>query len=164
MRLRLAHLAIAMIFVRKHRVGYSHCTLRIRRMMYGTGEKGRRFFLFFFEGDYYSMLQRGISTAHHLAVLENTGATCEGFKVATDNSNQQEKRLLTFPRKSVFKDYVHPLLPEAASLPVVTLTAYQDMKIPCVQNIIHFQSEPTPHFCSAVAVTRQKCFLPRNSS
>lgn len=139
MQLGLAYLAIAMIFVRKHHVGT--VTVPWEFAEWCTEQKEKKegdFFHFFYEGEYYSMLQRGISTAHHLVVLENTGATCKGFTVATENLNHQ-KKCWTFLMKSVFKDYVHPLLPEAANLPVVTLTAYQDMKTPYVQNIIHFQ-------------------------
>lgn len=52
-----------------------------------------------FEGENYSMEQRGISTVYHLMVLENTDATCEDFKVAIDNLNQEETHLLNAPEE-----------------------------------------------------------------
>lgn len=52
-----------------------------------------------FKGEKYSVIQREISTVHHLTMLENTGATCEDFKVAIGNLNQQEIYLLNVPEK-----------------------------------------------------------------
>lgn len=45
------------------------------------------------------MVQRDISTVHYLLVLENAGAICEDFKVATDNLNQQERLLPNIPEE-----------------------------------------------------------------
>jgi len=47
------------------------------------------------------MVQRDISTVHHLMLLENTGATCEDFKVATDNLNQQGRRSWNGPEEKL---------------------------------------------------------------
>ena len=52
-----------------------------------------------FEGENYSMVQRSISTVHHLMVLENTDATCEDFNVVIDNLNQQDRHLLNVPEE-----------------------------------------------------------------
>lgn len=52
-----------------------------------------------FEGENYSVIQRDISTVHHLLVLENTGAICEDFKVAIENLNQQGRLLPNVPEE-----------------------------------------------------------------
>lgn len=52
-----------------------------------------------FEGENYNVVQRDISTVHYLLVLENAGAICEDFKVATDNLNQQERLLPNIPEE-----------------------------------------------------------------
>lgn len=54
-----------------------------------------------FEREKYSVISGEISTVHYVMMLGNRGATCEDFKVATGNLNQQEKHLLNLPMEKL---------------------------------------------------------------
>ena len=59
-------------------------------------------------------------------------------------------------RKSVFKEYDRLLVPEDASLSMVMLAAYKDIKTQYVQNIIHFQKPK--HANTWIFLQHSRCY------